>query len=900
LADLIGGRYQVDTTDYNVIGVGGMGTVYLGTDTRTNMRVAIKQLRPEILLDQPEMLARFKREADALGLLNHPHIVKVLDTVEEKPFSYIVMEYVSGGSLRDLLDKQEQLPVKRVLEIALDLSDALIRAHRLKILHRDLKPANILLAEDGSPRLTDFGVARLEDEPGVTRTGTVIGTLNYLSPEALNGFELDERSDIWAFGVVLYEMLAGHLPFEANTMTSLITTILTKEPPDLDEFRDDVPPTLAVLIDRMLRKDRDERIDSMRQIGAELERIIQNKPSKLDDTGVVSVTWSGELASGESADKSTDDLATEVYPITPQVFDRSTGTLTAASQSNTYQLQKESVKPSQQGLGRWLAILGIVLIVGVVAVVALVLNSTNTSNTPSTTITTEDWEYPVVVGNFENLSGTDTVDVSRFIINDLRENFERQWLYSNIRIINAETAVTSESQALSLAQTYEAPLVIWGTYNNERVDVVIQVGSLDRFADMPFDRNLLERSINVQLRLSSANEQSISAYVAGALAILTAADGDVYEWARLMAVIDDLQVPMIATERETSAQHIYNFMGSYHDASDDALSEIDIAIGSDPNNALLYWLRAMQFNRQQIIEHILTGGEGANINQLFVEMQRNQETAQRLAPETWVAPLYSQFIGENEGGTRSSIGIANSDEDILRVVELRPDLWAPLYIASEIANENDNHDDARTYIEQALALNPDVSLPYTSAIMHDLRDGDIVAANQRIQTIVERLSDPLTTSKMFDTLLGVPTPEGAFPTIFSNLVIGQYENALGIAQDFLTGETSEGLFGNSNNMLLMASIAQCNLQDFARARFGLNTLVSAESDFMFARLVRADVNLSSAGDERALNDFERIANSEQSTKLAPFVEAVRANTYGCENLFELDTVLEIGQDIASN
>jgi serine/threonine protein kinase len=144
LADLIGGRYQVDTTDYNVIGVGGMGTVYLGTDTRTNMRVAIKQLRPEILLDQPEMLARFKREADALGLLNHPHIVKVLDTVEEKPFSYIVMEYVSGGSLRDLLDKQEQLPVKRVLEIALDLSDALIRAHRLKILHREtLKPANM-------------------------------------------------------------------------------------------------------------------------------------------------------------------------------------------------------------------------------------------------------------------------------------------------------------------------------------------------------------------------------------------------------------------------------------------------------------------------------------------------------------------------------------------------------------------------------------------------------------------------------------------------------------------------------------------------------------------------------------------------------------------------------------
>ncbi len=154
-AQLIGKRYQIQAR----LGEGGMGTVYRGIDLHTNEIVAIKHLKPDLLVAASQMLARFAREAEALRQLNHPHIVKALASVEENGHHYIILEYVSGGSLADTLRTDKTLPINRVLEIALDLSDGLTRAHRRNIIHRDIKPANVLLADDGAPRLTDFGIA---------------------------------------------------------------------------------------------------------------------------------------------------------------------------------------------------------------------------------------------------------------------------------------------------------------------------------------------------------------------------------------------------------------------------------------------------------------------------------------------------------------------------------------------------------------------------------------------------------------------------------------------------------------------------------------------------------------------------------------------------------------------
>ena len=216
------------------LGQGGMGAVYQGTDTQTGQPVAIKLLNPEVVARNPEVVERFAREAEALRVLDHPNIVKVLATAQEGDKHYLVLEFVPGGSLRGLLDREGQISKARALEIALDLADALTRAHRLKIIHRDIKPANVLLAEDGTPRLTDFGMAHVADSPRLTQAGMVMGTMYYLSPEACRGEEADARTDIWAFVVLLFEMLVGRPPFEADNPLAIATAITTQPAPDLD------------------------------------------------------------------------------------------------------------------------------------------------------------------------------------------------------------------------------------------------------------------------------------------------------------------------------------------------------------------------------------------------------------------------------------------------------------------------------------------------------------------------------------------------------------------------------------------------------------------------------------------------------------------------------------------
>jgi serine/threonine protein kinase/DNA-binding SARP family transcriptional activator len=253
---------------------GGQGEVYRGRDQLTGQIVAIKWLKSELADRHLDLVARFVREGAVLRRLNHPNIVGILDTFEHAGRYAIVMEYVPGGSLRVLLDTARQLPLDRVLAIGLELADALSRAHHLGIVHRDLKPENVLLAVDGTPRLTDFGMARLEwDDARLTQSGTLFGSPAYMSPEAVRGEELDARSDIWSLGVLLYELLAGRRPFEGVQITPVLAAIQADPIPDLREFRPDAPPALVDLLGRMLLKERARRLSSMRQVAAELEAI---------------------------------------------------------------------------------------------------------------------------------------------------------------------------------------------------------------------------------------------------------------------------------------------------------------------------------------------------------------------------------------------------------------------------------------------------------------------------------------------------------------------------------------------------------------------------------------------------------------------------------------------------
>lgn len=261
------------------LGQGGAGIVFRGTDTQNSTPVAIKQLNINHLGGDPkQMLMRFKREGELLKRLNHPNIVKLLDIVEENNEHYLVMELIEGGSLSDLIKAKGQLPIVRVVQIGLDLCDALTRAHRLGVIHRDLKPANVLLDTDGTPRLSDFGIAHIQDSE-ITGGDQMLGTLSYLSPEALVGEANDERSDIWSLGIILYEMLSGQRLYQESVVGLLIQRIISEPLPELEKIRPDAPIALVDLINRMLTKNPKDRINSVRIVGAELEALLMGSES---------------------------------------------------------------------------------------------------------------------------------------------------------------------------------------------------------------------------------------------------------------------------------------------------------------------------------------------------------------------------------------------------------------------------------------------------------------------------------------------------------------------------------------------------------------------------------------------------------------------------------------------
>jgi eukaryotic-like serine/threonine-protein kinase len=272
---ILNNRYKITA----LLGEGAMGEVYRATDTQTGQEVAVKVITQKLAFDE-DMLARFRREGESLRHLRHANIVAFVDMFAIGKQQAIVMEYVPGGSLHSLV-KRGALPIHHAVRIALELSDALAQAHHINIIHRDLKPENVLMSEEGRPKLTDFGVARLLSETQrLTGTGTQVGTPYYMCPEAWEGKKLDEQSDIWSLGVVLFEMITGKVPFTGDTLVAVMNRVLTTPPPDLRTLRPDVPPALVKIIQRMLTRDKAKRYASMREVALDLERVAKGDGSR--------------------------------------------------------------------------------------------------------------------------------------------------------------------------------------------------------------------------------------------------------------------------------------------------------------------------------------------------------------------------------------------------------------------------------------------------------------------------------------------------------------------------------------------------------------------------------------------------------------------------------------------
>ncbi len=240
------------------LGEGGMAVVYKGYQQSLNRHVAIKVLRQELAQDE-EFVTRFRREALAVADLSHPNILQIYDAGFVQGLYYIVMAYVDGGSLRELIGHGALEP-DYALSIAAQVADALHHAHQRGIVHRDVKPNNILLSRDGRPLLSDFGIAKaLHDSSGLTRTGMSIGTPEYMAPEQIQGQKVDGRTDIYALGIVLYEMLAGWAPFSSSTPVAALYKQVNEPPAPLRQVNINIPAWIEAVVNKALAKSPLER-----------------------------------------------------------------------------------------------------------------------------------------------------------------------------------------------------------------------------------------------------------------------------------------------------------------------------------------------------------------------------------------------------------------------------------------------------------------------------------------------------------------------------------------------------------------------------------------------------------------------------------------------------------------
>src|SRR5579885_1195562 len=266
LGTTLNGRYRLEAR----IGAGGMSTVYRAHDETLERPVAIKLMNREVASDS-DQLERFRREARAVAQLSHPHVVGVIDAGEDEGRPYIVFEYVEGETLKERIRRAGRLPIAEAVAYAIEIARALGAAHARHIVHRDVKPQNVLIDEEGSAKVTDFGIARTLDEEGLTADGRVVGTTDYVSPEQALGQQVTGQSDLYSLGIVLYEMLSGEVPFKGENQVAVAMKHVREPLPDVQRMRPEISAALAAVIDRATAKRPADRYANDAELITDLE-----------------------------------------------------------------------------------------------------------------------------------------------------------------------------------------------------------------------------------------------------------------------------------------------------------------------------------------------------------------------------------------------------------------------------------------------------------------------------------------------------------------------------------------------------------------------------------------------------------------------------------------------------
>jgi len=270
IGTVLSGRYKLEAK----LGSGGMSTVYLANDGTLDRAVAVKVMHRE-MSEQPDQLERFRQEARAVAKLSHPNVVAVIDAGEDGGHPYIVFEYVEGETLKQRIARLGALDTQEALAYAIEIARGLTVAHARNMVHRDIKPQNVLIDAEGRAKLTDFGISRQLEQDGMTATGRVLGTTDYVAPEQAMGHGVDPRSDIYSLGVVLYEMLIGQVPFHADSQVGVAMKHVNEDLPDVQQRRPEVSAAAALVVERATDKDPSQRYQEVGEMIDDLSTALE-------------------------------------------------------------------------------------------------------------------------------------------------------------------------------------------------------------------------------------------------------------------------------------------------------------------------------------------------------------------------------------------------------------------------------------------------------------------------------------------------------------------------------------------------------------------------------------------------------------------------------------------------
>jgi len=285
IGTVLSGRYKLEAK----LGSGGMSTVYLARDTTLDRAVAVKVMHRE-MSEQADQLERFRQEARAVAKLSHPNVVAVIDAGEDGGHPYIVFEYVEGETLKQRINRIGALDTQEALAYAIEIARGLTVAHARRMVHRDIKPQNVLIDSEGRAKLTDFGISRQLEQDGMTATGRVLGTTDYVSPEQAMGRPVDQRSDVYSLGVVLYEMLVGQVPYHADSQVGVAMKHVNEEMPDVQQRRPEVSAAAALTVDRATAKDPAERYQSVGEMIEDLATALEVEAARAGSTSSEATT----------------------------------------------------------------------------------------------------------------------------------------------------------------------------------------------------------------------------------------------------------------------------------------------------------------------------------------------------------------------------------------------------------------------------------------------------------------------------------------------------------------------------------------------------------------------------------------------------------------------------------